>query len=207
MAHINHQPNPIHLFDDLFAHPGDASVLGLIAAGGEQRLESAVIVDTATRQTVDTSPLTFGRRQHNLTILADGSVLTTGGNSDGARFFSPTAPVMQPEIWNPDTQRWTVQNTIPADRQCHSIALLLPDGQVLSAGGGICGDCIALGYEERNGEIFSPPYLFNEDGSFATRPRLGLVPEAVDYAEQIFISVDNSIDIQKAHLIKKKIVS
>lgn len=174
----------------------------ILVAGGEQGLDSAVIIDTATRQTVDTNPLTFGRRQHNLTILADGSVLATGGNSDGARFFSPTAPVMQPEIWNPDTQRWTVQNTIPSDRQYHSIALLLPDGQVLSAGGGICGDCIALGYEERNGEIFSPPYLFNEDGSFATRPRLGLVPEAVDYAEQIFISVDNSIDIQKAHLIK-----
>ena len=174
----------------------------ILVAGGEQGSNSSVVIDTATRQTVDTSPLTYGRRQHNLTILADGSVLASGGNSDGAQYFSPTASVMQPEIWNPDTQVWTVQNTMPTDRQYHSIALLLPDGQVLSAGGGICGDCYRLGYEERNGEIFSPPYLFNADGSRATRPRLSQVPEVIDYAEQVFIGVNDSTNITKAHLIK-----
>lgn len=174
----------------------------ILVAGGAQGLNTAVVIDTASRQTTDTTPLINGRRQHNLTILADGSVLASGGNDDGAQYFSPTSSVMQPEIWNPETQVWTAQNTIPSDRQYHSIALLLPDGQVLSAGGGICGDCYELGYEERNAEIFSPPYLFNEDGSEATRPRLGLVPEMADYAEQIFVSVDDSIDISKMHLIK-----
>lgn len=174
----------------------------ILVAGGAQGSNSSVVIDTATRQTEDTNPLNYGRRQHNLTILADGSVLATGGNSDGARFFSPTARVMQPEIWNPQTQTWTVQNTIPSDRQYHSIALLLPDGQVLSAGGGICGDCIRLGYEERNAEIFTPPYLFNQDGSRATRPRLGQFPESIDYAEQVVVSVDDSINIDRVHLIK-----
>jgi len=174
----------------------------ILVAGGAQGSNTSVVIDTATRQTTDTNPLTYGRRQHNLTILADGSVLATGGNSDGARYFSPTASVMQPEIWNPETELWTVQNTIPTDRQYHSIALLLPDGQVLSAGGGICGDCYRLNYEERNAEIFAPPYLFNEDGTRATRPRLGSVPSNINYAEQILVSVDDSIDIGKVHLIK-----
>lgn len=174
----------------------------ILVAGGAQGLDTAVVIDTATRQTVDTSPLLNGRRQHNLTILADGSVLASGGNHDGAQYFSPTAAVMQPEIWNPETQVWTAQNTMPSDRQYHSIALLLPDGQVLSAGGGICGDCYTLGYEERNAEIFSPPYLFNEDGSLAIRPQLSSVAEAIDYAGQVVVTVDGSIDIAKAHLIK-----
>ncbi len=174
----------------------------ILVAGGGQGLNTAVVIDTATRQTTDTTPLFNGRRQHNLTILADGSVLATGGNSDGAQYFSPTAPVMVPELWQPDTGRWTELNIIPTDRQYHSIAMLLPDGKVLSAGGGICGDCYALGYEERNAEIFNPPYLFNADGTLATRPALASVPTAADYAKSMFISVDHNEAISKAHLIK-----
>jgi len=154
----------------------------ILVAGGAQGIDSAVIIDTATKQTVDTNPLLNGRRQHNLTILADGSVLATGGNDDGARFFSPTASVLQPEIWDPETEIWTAQNTIPSDRQYHSIALLLPDGQVLSAGGA--------------------PYLFNEDGTRATRPRITSAPDMADYSEQVTINLSDSINISKAHLIK-----
>ena len=50
-------------------------------------------------------------------------------------------------------------------RQYHSTALLLPDGRVLSAGGGICGTCDTVGYLAKNAEVFTPPYLFKADGS------------------------------------------
>ena len=41
-------------------------------------------INGATPQVSATAPMATGRRQHNLTALADGSLLATGGNSSGA---------------------------------------------------------------------------------------------------------------------------
>ena len=38
VRHVDHQPDPVHLPDRLLAEPGDARVLGLVAAGREQAL-------------------------------------------------------------------------------------------------------------------------------------------------------------------------
>ena len=58
-----------------------------LVAGGGSSSNSAVVIDTngATPQVTPTAPMAFGRRQFNLTLLADGSVLATGGNSTGRR--------------------------------------------------------------------------------------------------------------------------
>ena len=63
-------------------------------------------------------------------------------------------------------------------RQYHSTALLLPDGRVLSSGGGICGTCDAVGYLAKNAQVFTPPYLFKTDGSgeLAARPEIAAAP-------------------------------
>jgi hemin uptake protein HemP len=44
--------------------------------------------------------------------------------------------VLPTEIWNPDTDTWTVGASLAIARLYHSSALLLPDGRVLIAGGG-----------------------------------------------------------------------
>ena len=94
-----------------------------------------------------------GRRQHNLTVLADGSVLATGGNSSGAGLVDLDNGVYAAERWNPATGTWTTLAAESVTRQYHSTALLLPDGRVLSSGGGICGTCDAgrLPGQERAG--------------------------------------------------------
>jgi len=159
-----------------------------------------VVIDTATHQTTDTGNLNIGRRQHNLTILADGRVLVTGGNTDGARLVSATAATFIPEIWDPQTGRFDTLNPMAADRQYHSIALLLADGRVLSGGGGICGDCFDIGYEERNAATFTPPYLYDDTGELAVRPVLQGMPGIADYGD--LVTAETSSTITRAHLIK-----
>ena len=53
-----------------------------------------------------TTPMAFGRAYENLTMLADGTVLASGGmsTSDGTDLSKGVLPA---EIWNPDTETWT----------------------------------------------------------------------------------------------------
>jgi galactose oxidase len=62
--------------------------------------------------------------------------------------------------------------TVP--RVYHSVGLLLPDGRVFSAGGGLCGTGCATNHFD--GQIFTPPYLLNADGSAARRPIIASAP-------------------------------
>ena len=175
---------------------------GTIKDGGAPSFSSSVVIDTATQQTTDTSPMAVGRTQHNLTILADGSVLATGGNWDGAPLVSEVAGIFTPEIWSPDSGQWRPMNDMQVDRQYHTVALLLPDGRVLSAGGGYCGTCDEIGYEEQNAEIFSPPYLFSSGDTPAVRPVISSAPGTMDYREAYSIGTDQLNRISKVHLIK-----
>ena len=113
------------------------------------------------------------RRQHNLTVLADGSVLATGGQSTngGGGLVDLANAVYEAERWDPATGQWTELAPAAVARQYHSTALLLPDGRVLTGGGGICGACHQAGYLRRDQEIFTPPYLFRKATASSPRAR------------------------------------
>jgi hypothetical protein len=81
------------------------------------------------------SNMAFARRQLNATIIADGKVLVTGGTS-GAGFNNAVGSVLAAEIWDPRTESWTTAASMQVRRLYHSTAILLPDGRILSAGGG-----------------------------------------------------------------------
>jgi galactose oxidase-like protein/hemolysin type calcium-binding protein len=177
----------------------------LVAGGGSSSTDARVIdLNGATPQVSATTPMANGRRQHNLTVLADGTVLATGGNSSGASLVDLNNGVYPAELWNPATGQWQTLAAMQVTRQYHSTALLLPDARVLSSGGGICGTCDSAGYLAKNAEVFSPPYLFKKDGSgeLAPRPEITSAPDEVTYNAPFTISTPNAASISKVALVR-----
>jgi len=175
-------------------------------AGGGSSSNTALTIDIngSTPVVRSTQPMAFGRRQHNLTLLADGTALATGGNRTGVDLVDKSGGVYQAELWNPATGAWTTMAAEQVTRQYHSSALLLPDGRVLSSGGGICGTCDAVGYLAKNAQIFSPPYLFKKDGSgeLAPRPQITGAPSQVGYGSPFLITTPTAASIAKVGLVR-----
>lgn len=178
----------------------------LLVAGGGPSTKSASVINLngATPQSSPTASMQYGRRQHNLTVLADGSVLATGGLSSGASLVDINAGVYPAELWNPGTGQWSTLASMQVTRQYHSTALLLPDGRVLSSGGGICGACDSQGYLAKNAQVFTPPYLYRKDGSgqLAPRPAISSAPSVVNYGAQLRISSPNAPSIERMALVR-----
>lgn len=104
------------------------------------------------------APMHHARVLNNAVLLPDGTVFVVGGSSTGATDLGP-APVMTPEIYNPNTNTWTEMCPMRAARLYHSTALLLPDGRVMTAGTDHAWNLTPYDWPERRVEIFSPPYL------------------------------------------------
>lgn len=113
-------------------------------------------------------------------------------------------PVFAAERWDPATGTWTVLSSASRVREYHSTATLLPDGRVLTGGGGICGSCQSKGYLEKNVEYFQPPYLFKADGSGqpADRPVIDSAPETAGYGQNLVITSAQAGSIAKVGLVR-----
>ncbi|WP_179131053.1 putative Ig domain-containing protein [Candidatus Entotheonella palauensis] len=155
---------------------------------------------TATAMTIDingaspvvtpVSSMQFARVNHNAVMLPTGEVLVIGGNTSGI-LFSDQGSVFTPEVWNPQTQQWRSLANMSIPRNYHSVALLLQDGRVLSGGGGLCGNCAT---NHQDAQIFSPPYLFDADGSLASRPEIVTAPAGTVAGELITVQATGNID-------------
>jgi len=74
------------------------------------------------------------------------------------------------------------------------VQILLPDARVFTGGGGLCGDyCPKDGTNHFDGEIFSPPYLFNADGSLATRPSIVTAPRTASGGTQLLVTTNTPV--------------
>jgi hypothetical protein len=178
----------------------------ILVAGGGPSTNQALTIDLtgATPRTSATAPMAYGRRQNNLTMLADGTALATGGNSSGAGLVDLENGVYNAEQWNPATGQWKTLAAQQVTRQYHSSALLLPDGRVLSSGGGICGTCDQVHYLAKNAEIFTPPYLFMPDGSgrLAPRPSVTGAPATIEHGTSFAINTPDAGSIAKVALVR-----
>ncbi len=142
------------------------------------------------------APMNFARKFQNAVMLPTGDVLIVGGNTSGLK-FNDTGAVLEAELWDPDTQAWTVLNPMSVPRTYHSIALLMIDGRVLSAGGGLAGN---PSVDHEDGQVYSPPYLFATDGSPAVRPAISAAPATVDPGD--VFSLAGTAGIQRFTMIK-----
>ena len=160
----------------------------LLVGGADPPLASAEVIDLnqqspAWRRVGD---MATPRRQLNATVLPDSTVLITGGSS-GAGFNNASAPVYPAERWNPASEQFTTLASATRYRGYHSIALLLPDGRVLSSGGD----------NEPNAEVFSPPYLFQ-----GARPVVTSVPSTISYGQSFFVTTPDAASIAAVTLIR-----
>ncbi len=174
----------------------------LYAGGGDPPTSSAEVIDlnAASPGWRDVAGMQFARRQMNATILADGSVLVTNGTS-GPGFNDVTQAVEEAELWNPATEAWTTMAREAVGRTYHSAALLLPDGRVLSSGSGEGGG-VSFENSQFTMQVFSPPYLYNPDGSAAARPTIASAPANIAYGGSFAVESPEAGTVTRGTLIR-----
>ena len=168
----------------------------LIMGGGDPVVNTAEVIDLNAGSPAWSSVgnMASARRQMNATILPNGKVFVTGGTTNAGN--EPAGQVLSSEMWSPSTGNFTTMASAQTPRLYHSTAILLPDGRVISAGGG------RPGTEYKNAEIFSPPYLFVSGGGAATRPTIDShLSKSVRPGSTIFVTTPDATNISDVTLI------
>ena len=182
----------------------------VLITGGSQNpptnTAETIVLTNETGNWAATNDMAHARRHHNLTILADGKVLATGGTKGPG--FNNTCignAVFQTESWNPATGIWSPMAPLIKRRQYHSVAVLLIDGRVLVGGTTFqpeshkgCG----VVDDELQQEIFTPPYLINSEGGPAMRPTINSAPDTISYGTNFLVSTSNLMLISRVTLVR-----
>ncbi len=159
---------------------------------------STTLIDINGKQPVvtQTTPTSRYRQFGNATLLADGQVWLNGGSADGN---VTTNDYFVSETWNPATGAWTDGASATVARLYHSSALLLPDGSVMTGGGGDPGPFTNL-----NAEIYYPPYLYLKDGTGtpAPRPTITSAPDVLGWAQPFTVGFSSATPISRVTLVR-----
>ena len=159
----------------------------LIMGGGTNTAEIIDITTSGVASFSPAAPMRYVRTFVTATLLADGTVLATGGLGNTGSYDAPA--VLPAELWTPPAAgtsgpgTWATMNAMAVPRQYHSGAVLLPDATVLSLGGGQGGSGLPT-WDHPNYEIFTPPYLCKG----LPRPEISSVPQAVAYGQPFVVS-------------------
>ncbi|MEH1821679.1 MAG: galactose oxidase-like domain-containing protein [Nostoc sp.] len=132
--------------------------------------------------------LHYARMHLSAVLLPDRTVFVCNGSQMNE---NTTQSMLPAEIYNPVTNSWTVVAKQNVPRVYHSIALLLPDGRVVTAGGNP-----QRTVDELRLEIYSPAYMSR------SRPIIQSAPQALSYGQQFTIQTPQAANIQWVSLIK-----
>lgn len=158
-------------------------------AGGTRNAYAITIEGSSSVRVRKLAPMANARAFHNSVVLPDGTVAVLGGQNWAAPFSDDTA-VRTVELWDPDTGRFSTLSAAAVPRTYHSVALLMPDGRVFTGGGGMCGSC---GTNHFDGEIFTPPYLLDDNGRPAPRPVLSGTPATIGNGKTFTVRTDRAV--------------
>ena len=171
--------------------PAQDQKVMIIGGGGGTATNRVNIVDLkASNPTyVAAKPLNYARKHHSAVLLPDRTVFVC----NGSKINEDTTQSMLPaEIYNPATNTWTVVAKQNVPRVYHSVALLLPDGRVVTAGGNP-----KRTVNELRLEIYSPAYMSRP------RPIIQNVPQiTLSYGLQFTIQTPQAANIKWVSLIK-----
>ena len=141
------------------------------------------------------------RQWANSTVLPDGKVVVMGGSEENAIAdqvnWTLGRVAYEVEIYDPVANTWTLGPAQKRMRLYHSIALLLPNGAVLSGSGGWPGP-----QRNEDAEIYYPPYLFNADGTRAARPTISGAPTVLEAGAALTITTPDAADVSRITIIK-----
>jgi hypothetical protein len=142
----------------------------------------------------------FARANVNAVLLPDGTIFIVGGQRAGKWNFTDPDPVLEGEIFDPVTGTFTPTAPMLFPRQYHSVAVLLPDGRVLCAGG--VDPTNPVERDQRQMEVFSPPYL-----DMGPRPTVTSSPASASYGATVTLDSPDAADVASVVLIRPNSVT
>ncbi|MFH1726476.1 MAG: kelch repeat-containing protein [Elusimicrobiota bacterium] len=105
----------------------------ILVAGGSDGVQvrpESELFDAAAETWSDSGIMKLARSHHSATLLPNGTVLAAGGFTSAAS----TGTTNRAETYFPDTGAWVPTSPMSSSRSYHA-AVLLPDGNILVAGG------------------------------------------------------------------------
>jgi hypothetical protein len=193
-------------------HNGSAVLLPLLSpaytpkvmhfGGGDPGTSTTEIIDLAAASPGWTSGpnMSTGRVQMTAVILPNSQVLAAGGSVNND---IPDSAGKQADLYNPVTNTFSSAGTASYSRMYHSVALLLPDATVMSAG----SNPQPRGRYAPTIEIYTPAYLFDANDHLITtnRPRIsGITPTSgvMGYSAPFSVTYTSTSAISSAVLVR-----
>ena len=169
----------------------------MIMGGGNPATATTEIIDLSvgSPKWVYGPNMSAARIEMDATMLPNGKILVDNGSVNDE---DATTASLNADLYDPGTNTFSSAGAEAYPRLYHSGSLLLPDATVLILGGNP-----SRGTYEPHMEIYSPPYLFNSDGSLATRPSIsGVTPSVIGYGSSLQIQTPDAANISSVALVR-----